>query len=95
PDLCHVNDIKDPKDYLGRFWVDSLVHEKDALKDLIRIYGEDKVILGSDYPFPLGEDVPGTLVESMAFGADLKARLLSGNALEWLQRPKATYLRAA
>lgn len=95
PDLCHVNDIQDPKSYLGRFWVDSLVHDPDALRDLIRIYGEDKVILGSDYPFPLGESVPGTLVESMSFIPELRARLLSHNALDWLSRSGHDFLRAA
>ncbi|PKL79300.1 MAG: 2-amino-3-carboxymuconate-6-semialdehyde decarboxylase [Candidatus Melainabacteria bacterium HGW-Melainabacteria-1] len=95
PDLCHVNDIQPPKDYLGRFWVDSLVHDQDALKDLIRIYGEDKVILGSDYPFPLGEQVPGTLIDAMGYAPELRERLLSVNALDWLRRPKADFLRAA
>lgn len=94
PDLCHVNDIQNPKDYLGRFWVDSLVHDPDALRELLRLYGEGKVILGSDYPFPLGEAVPGTLVESMAFDQRLQQRLLSDNALEWLQLPKQQFVAA-
>jgi aminocarboxymuconate-semialdehyde decarboxylase len=40
--------------------------------------------LGSDYPFPLGEEVPGSLIRSMPFSDAEKERLLSGTALEWL-----------
>ena len=84
PDLCDLNGISNPKDYLGRFYVDSLVHDQGTLKELIRVYGEHKIVLGSDYPFPLGEQHPGELIESMDFDADLSARLLGGNALDWL-----------
>jgi len=40
---------------LNRIWVDSLVHDEDALELLIKKFGQDKVVLGSDYPFILGE----------------------------------------
>jgi aminocarboxymuconate-semialdehyde decarboxylase len=92
PDLCQVNDIQNPKDYLGRFWVDSLVHDSEALRELLRLYGEDKVILGSDYPFPLGETIPGSLVESMPFEPRLRERLLVDNSLDWLNRNRQDYL---
>lgn len=95
PDLCHVHDIQDPKSYLGRFWVDSLVHDGDALRELLRLYGDDKVLLGTDYPFPLGETAPGSLVESMNLQLPLRQKLLADNALEWLQRSKETYARTA
>lgn len=91
PDLCAVHPIQNPKDYLGRFYVDSLVHEPEALRELIRIYGEKRVILGSDYPFPLGEHRPGTLIEQMGFGAETAERLLSNNALEWLNLPRQQF----
>jgi hypothetical protein len=40
---------------MGRFWADSLVHDPDALNLVVKTFGEDKVCLGTDYPFPLGE----------------------------------------
>ena len=46
--------------------------------------GEDKICLGSDYPFPLGEHYPGKLIEGMTFKKELKEKLLSKNALNWL-----------
>ena len=50
---------------MGQLYTDSLVHDEKALKYLVSIMGIDKVMLGSDYPFPLGEHHPGKLVESI------------------------------
>lgn len=87
PDLCAVDNKRNPRDYLGRFYVDSLVHDADALRTLLRLVGEQRIILGSDYPFPLGEDAPGTLIESMADITEAtKTQLLRDNALEFLGR---------
>ena len=48
--------------------------------------------MGSDYPFPLGEDVPGSLIEKMNFNDRIKEQLLSGSALEWLNEKKEKFL---
>ena len=50
----------------------------------MRTLGPDKITLGSDYPFPLGELAPGQLINSMPFSADIKAQMLGQNALDWL-----------
>lgn len=85
PDLCAVDNTKSPRDYLGKFWVDSLVHDASALSAVVNLFGEDKVACGSDYPFPLGEDEPGLLIESSnLFSPSCKEKLLHKNALEWL-----------
>ena len=84
PDLCAVDNARNPREYLGRFWVDSLVHDARALDLLVQTLGADKVALGSDYPFPLGETVPGQLIRSMPYAPDVQAQLLGGNALDWL-----------
>ena len=85
PDLCAVTNKVNPRNYLGKFYVDSIVHSKDALNYLIDVMGPESVILGSDYPFPLGEDVPGKLIESNSkINANVKKKLLHINALNWL-----------
>lgn len=86
PDLvASVNEVH-PREYLGRFYLDSLVHDELALEFLIHLIGEDKVVLGSDYPFPLGEQIPGKLIESMAELNDaVKEKLLWKNAVEFLR----------
>lgn len=85
PDLCATTIDRNPRHYLGRFYVDSLTHDADALRYLIRLLGDNRVMLGSDYPFPLGEQHPGRMIESLAeLSAEARHRLLAANALEFL-----------
>jgi len=91
PDLCAVDCDINPREFLGKFWVDSLVHDPEALRSLVRLMGAKRVALGSDYPFPLGEARPGELIESMdGFSAAIKDRLLFRSALEFLNRTQET-----
>ena len=55
---------------------------------LVKFMGANRIALGSDYPFPLGEQVPGSLIESMPYDDKTKELLLSGSALEWLNMEK-------
>lgn len=84
PDLCAIDNTKNPREYLGKFWVDSLVHDADAFHLLHKVMGSDKICCGSDYPFPLGEDEPGKLIDGMNLDASVKRKMLSENALAWL-----------
>jgi len=85
PDLCSIDNNINPRNYLGKFYVDSIVHSQDALNYLIDILGPESVILGSDYPFPLGEENPGELIESNSrIDTDTKKKLFNINALNWL-----------
>ena len=85
PDLVAADSNINPKNYLGKFWVDSLVHDVNLLEYLVKIIGDDKICLGSDYPFPLGEQHPGELIESSLLTQNLKEKLLYQNALDWLE----------
>jgi aminocarboxymuconate-semialdehyde decarboxylase len=94
PDLCAIDNSATPRSYLAhgdtpaRFYVDSLVHNADALRLLIKLFGVQRVALGSDYPFPLGEFHAGQLIESMTDLEDNdKAQLLSATAREFLGLP--------
>ena len=84
PDLVAVDNPINPRNYLGKFWVDSLVHDRKAMEFLIDLMGEDFICLGSDYPFPLGEHKPGKLIEKMDLGKKVTNKLLYKNAVEWL-----------
>ena len=96
PDLVAIDSQINPRSYLARldkrgraapahFYVDSLVHDADALRLLLKLFGANRIALGSDYPFPLGEAHPGELIESMPdFSPEEKTRLLSGSAREFL-----------
>jgi aminocarboxymuconate-semialdehyde decarboxylase len=91
PDLCAVDNEHNPRDYLGRFYVDALVHDDEMLRYMIKLMGERTIAMGSDYPFPLGELVPGELIESMNLPTAVAERLLSGTALEWLGLERSAY----
>ncbi|XP_067891180.1 2-amino-3-carboxymuconate-6-semialdehyde decarboxylase isoform X2 [Heterodontus francisci] len=92
PDLCAMDNKTSPQKYLGHFYTDSLVHDPLALKLLVEVIGKDKVMLGTDYPFPLGELKPGKLIESMEeFSNELKDKLLTKNALEFLGLEKKQF----
>ena len=85
PDLCAVDNKKSPREYLGKFWVDSLVHDEEALAFVVKLFGEDKVALGTDFPFPLGEDEPGKMIQASDLLSNAcKERLLYKNAIDWL-----------
>jgi len=68
PDLVAIDNPVNPKNYIGKFWIDSLVHDKKTFEYLLDVMGEDNICLGSDYPFPLGEHHPGKLIEKMDLG---------------------------
>ena len=55
--------------------------------------GHEKIALGSDYPFPLGEPVPGKLIDGMNISNDMKQRMLAGTALEWLGLNERDFIR--
>ncbi len=84
PDLCAIDNGTAPRDYLGRFLVDSLVHDARVLNYLLDMLGPENIALGSDYPFPLGEACPGRLIESMGLSQAARSMLFHGAALKWL-----------
>jgi len=95
PDLCAPDNETNPRKYLAsknqkgelvpaRFYVDSLVHDPDALRSLLRLFGPQRVALGSDYPFPLGEVHPGKLIDSMKLSVKEKKQVFSETAREFL-----------
>lgn len=84
PDLVAVDNAISPEKYIGKFWVDSLVHDARAMQFLMDIMGADKICLGSDYPFPLGEQRPGSLIEQMNLSKDISQMILYKNAKDWL-----------
>lgn len=84
PDIVATKNDRNPRDYIGQFYVDSLVHEPAMLEYMIGLFGSNRIALGSDYPFPLGEHHPGKMIEDMKLDRSTTEDLLSGSALEWL-----------
>ncbi|MCE9620002.1 MAG: amidohydrolase [Planctomycetes bacterium] len=85
PDLCATHSSTNPRDHLRRLYFDSIVHDPEALRYLVKTVGANRIAMGSDYPFPLGEHPPGALIR----GADWltpaqKQSMLAGTAIEFL-----------
>ena len=82
--VAHGNCELRPKHYLDRFYVDSAVFDQRALHFLVETMGTERVMLGSDYPFPLGEHGIGSLIRGSRLSPAEKSLLLGGNASKFL-----------
>ncbi|MGD2101131.1 MAG: amidohydrolase family protein [Acidimicrobiia bacterium] len=69
-----------PSEYLANLWFDSTVFSPDLLKTLVRIYGADKVLMGTDYPFDMGQGNPIDFIASAGLTEAEVAMILSENA---------------
>ena len=74
-----------PSHYLNRFYTDSAVFDQRSLEFLVGTMGADQVMLGSDYPFPLGEERVGSLIRQSNLPQPTKTKLLSANAIKFLE----------
>jgi aminocarboxymuconate-semialdehyde decarboxylase len=85
--LVRGRSAQPPSRYVDRFSVDTVVFEPAALRLLVETMGEDRVMVGSDYPYPLGERPVGQVVRKADFLTDdQRVKLLCGNAVRFLGR---------
>lgn len=85
PELAAQQASRLPSDYLQLLYVDTVVHDPRALRFLIDIMGAERVLVGTDYPFEMGDDDPVALIDAVP---DLEPAqrdaILSGNARKFL-----------
>ncbi|MCB0578882.1 MAG: amidohydrolase [Phaeodactylibacter sp.] len=91
PDLVAVDNDVPPRDYLGRFWVDCITHDPNLLRYVLDTAGENRVCLGSDYPFPLGDLEIGAFIEEMDLPQQAVEKIFADNTLEWLGMERAAF----
>ena len=91
PDIVATHNKHNPRDYLGKFYLDSLVHEPAVLQYMIDLFGVESIALGSDYPFPLGEKNPGKMIQDMKLEKDITNWLYADTALKWLNLNRKDY----
>jgi len=70
-----------PTEYLKQFYFDTITHDPLVLKSLVDFAGADHVLLGSDYPFDMGNENPVELVRSAGLGAEAEELILGENAI--------------
>jgi aminocarboxymuconate-semialdehyde decarboxylase len=78
--LMHPDSTADPVESFGRLFFDSVVFDPGALEFLVAKAGPAKVLLGSDYPFPIGDLSPRTVVEDAVLKPDERALVLGSTA---------------
>lgn len=84
-DVTATRVSSEPSSFLRRFFYDTVVHDPDALRFLVERVGSDRVVLGSDYPFPMGDPDPIATVRAASLPDDVVAAILSGNIADHLR----------
>ncbi len=92
PDLVAIDNNVNPRNYLGKFWVDSITHDPVLLEYVIRQQGTKRITLGSDYPFPLGDLEIGKFIEEMTISDESKEDIFCNATLEWLNIDKKQFI---
>ena len=76
---------KPPGEYLRQFHFDSVVFETDQLRFLIEKYGVDRLLVGTDYPYDMGEVDPiGFVAKTPGLADQERAAIAGGNAARLL-----------
>ena len=88
PDLVAIDNPVEPRKYLGKFWVDSITHDPLMLEYVIKLVGSNRVTLGSDYPFPLGDLEIGKFIEDSSLSKKVKEDIFANATLECLHLDK-------
>ena len=75
PDL-----VGDPVQEFHKLYFDSIVFQPDILQFLSKKVGVEKIMLGSDYPFPIGDQEPRSVIDKAGFSESDQELMLTGNA---------------
>jgi aminocarboxymuconate-semialdehyde decarboxylase len=76
-----------PGESFGHLYYDTILHSKSALEFLINSAGPDRVLLGSDYPFDMGNLDCVARVKALSIGADARDLILGGYARSLFGEP--------
>jgi len=92
PDLVAIDNPTNPREYLGKFWVDCITHDAMLLEYILKLQGSKRVTLGSDYPFPLGDLEIGAYINEMNLSQEVVEDIFCNATLEWLNMSKEELL---
>jgi aminocarboxymuconate-semialdehyde decarboxylase len=85
PDLCNIHQVHDPRTYIDKFYIDSLVHDEATFDFILQQFGADRIAMGSDFPFPLGDLEHGKFIEEHEnMSLEEKQKILYLTAKKWL-----------
>ncbi|MCB9222955.1 MAG: amidohydrolase [Crocinitomicaceae bacterium] len=92
PDLVQIDNKRNPREYVGKFWIDSITHDIDLLKYVLKMQGSEKICLGTDYPFPLGDLEIGKFIEESDIPKEDIENMFCNSILSWLDIEKDRFL---
>jgi aminocarboxymuconate-semialdehyde decarboxylase len=92
PDLVAVDNKVSPRESLGKFWVDCITHDPLLLDYTLKLQGSNRITLGSDYPFPLGDLEIGKFVTEMGLTKETVDNIFCNSTLEWLDLKKEQFI---
>lgn len=92
PDLVAIDNKVNPREYVGKFWVDCITHDIDALEYILKMQGSKRVCFGTDYPFPLGDLEFGKFIEESNLSIEDQTNIFSTSTLEWLNLDRKLFL---
>jgi aminocarboxymuconate-semialdehyde decarboxylase len=79
-----------PSEQARRLYVDSLVYDAPTLRHLVSIFGDDRIFIGTDYPFNFHEKAPLGRIDAAFEDQTLRDRLAFANAAEFLALNEVT-----
>ena len=82
---CRTVIKRKPTTYLDRFYFDTIVFDPQMLDNLVRRYGADHIVLGTDYPFDMGVDDPVGFVQRAKLSSSQKDQIMGANAARLLK----------
>ena len=86
---CRTVIKRKPTTYLEKFYFDTIVFDPEMLANLVRRYGAERVLLGTDYPFDMGvEDPVGFIARTPKLTRADKERIMGENAVKLLKLPR-------
>jgi len=92
PDLVAIDNAVNPREYIGKFWVDSITHDPLIMEYILKLQGSKRICLGSDYPFPLGDLEIGHFLTEMNLPESTIEDIFCNATLEWLNLDKSALL---
>ena len=92
PDLVAIDNPVNPREYVGKFWVDSATHDPKLFEYILRMQGSKRVSLGTDYPFPLGDLEVGKFITQMNLPEEDLQAIFCDSTLEWLKLDRSQFI---
>jgi len=91
PDLVAIDNPINPREYVGKFWVDSATHDDKLFQYVLDMQGSKRITLGTDYPFPLGDLEVGKFITDMNLETSVVDDVFCNSTLEWLKLNAADF----